>query len=477
MLVPHVASLWPWRSRNPFMTCSLCGGVCGCTPDQRSARIRLQTQYDSNAQISDARGCAEDGLRVKDFDGGEREFAASLGRGKGSSRPKFIVEGNDVAGDEGVRREDEQSADGEARLPLRARRSGGEDARLKEPRDERDRESSAGQSWGEPEGRVARVQPNLLQEGHASSWREEVSERLHRYHARRRPRAPRYPSLRLKFETPETNWSTPAREIPAPSPSPQPSPMQSAMRQAVAIQYVEEAGRAEPASREGRSQASAVPVAEPRVHEGAGKIIEFPRTMYALPSRLSDLADPVMDRPRILEAPELTPPPPALGGMTIEETAKAEPERRPGIDMPLQSARLGQRLLAAAIDGVVVLSAAGLFGGIFYKMTRATPSVQQMAVLVAELVGVFWAGYQYLLMVHSGTTAGLRLLKLRVQRFDGKPASRQLRRWRVLGSMLSGASLGMGYAWFFLDEDGLCWHERVSKTHIASEKQGGQRVS
>jgi len=36
---------------------------------------------------------------------------------------------------------------------------------------------------------------------------------------------------------------------------------------------------------------------------------------------------------------------------------------------------------------------------------------------------------------------------------------------------LSAISLGMGYAWLFLDEDGLCWHERVTKTYLAPEKQ------
>jgi hypothetical protein len=36
--------------------------------------------------------------------------------------------------------------------------------------------------------------------------------------------------------------------------------------------------------------------------------------------------------------------------------------------------------------------------------------------------------------------------------------------------MLSLAALGMGYAWQFLDEDGLCWHERVTKTHIAAQE-------
>jgi uncharacterized RDD family membrane protein YckC len=270
--------------------------------------------------------------------------------------------------------------------------------------------------------------------------------------------------LRLKFE--ETNWSAAAREAPVSSQSAQSSPVASVTRQAVAREYVDVAPEA--AVCETRVSEAAPQVPEPRWNEATAKIIEFPR--YAPPVWLHALAEPMLDRPRILEAPEVVPPPPALGGMTIEETERAEPERRPGIDMPLQSAPPGRRMLAVAIDGAVVLAAAGVFGSIFYRLTRATLTVPEMAALGAGLLSVFWVGYQYLLMVYAGATPGLRAMKLRVQRFDGTPARRRLRRWRVLGSMLSAVSLGMGYAWHFLDEDGLCWHERVTKTYIAEEE-------
>ncbi len=45
--------------------------------------------------------------------------------------------------------------------------------------------------------------------------------------------------------------------------------------------------------------------------------------------------------------------------------------------------------------------------------------------------------------------------------------TRRLRRWRVLASYLSAVSLGMGYAWVFLDEDSLCWHDRITHTYLA----------
>jgi len=97
-------------------------------------------------------------------------------------------------------------------------------------------------------------------------------------------------------------------------------------------------------------------------------------------------------------------------------------------------------------------------------------ALKQMAIIGGGLLFLFWAAYQYLLIVYSGTTAGLRALQMHVQRFDGHPANRKLRRTRVLCALLSAASLGLGYAWHFLDEDRLCWHERVTKTHISPKR-------
>jgi uncharacterized RDD family membrane protein YckC len=69
--------------------------------------------------------------------------------------------------------------------------------------------------------------------------------------------------------------------------------------------------------------------------------------------------------------------------------------------------------------------------------------------------------------VYTGATPGLKLAKLRLSRFDGSPVSKSLRRWRVLASALSGISLGLGYAWCILDEDQLCWHDRITETYMA----------
>lgn len=291
----------------------------------------------------------------------------------------------------------------------------------------------------------------------AEAWRRELSVRLNRYRSRHKAPPPRYPSLRLAFGP-----ASPALKVP---------PEESSSYALESSPDLAGAGESErgPSTDEPKQ-----PTDEQPPSHGAqpcAKIIEFPRFDWGPPPPPSDqLAEPVIDRPRILEAPEVVPPLPALGGITIEPAHIAEPEKRPGIDAPLQGAPLGRRLLASIIDGMIIGAACALFGFVFWKVTLERPPKIQLLTLAAGIPCLFWAAYQYLLIVHAGSTPGLRLARLQLSRFDGTPAKRSLRRWRVLASYLSAASLGMGYAWLFLDEDNLCWHDRITRTYLAPRK-------
>lgn len=309
----------------------------------------------------------------------------------------------------------------------------------------------------------------------APAWRQEIAARLNRYQARRKPRPPRYPSLRLRFEAEDSDTSVESAVFS--------QRMATASNQALALDgfaasapHGFEVPASEPAVHEADQKESALffLARDPLQHAilttapaPTAKIIEFPRSWTPAPAPLNELAEPVLDGPRILEAPEVVPPPPALGGITIEPAQQPEMEKRPGIDIPLQSAPLARRIFCAAVDAVIIAVACALFGFIFWKMTAIRPPRLQLVGLTAGLSLVFWAAYQYLLVVYSGTTPGLRLARLELARFDGSPASRRLRRWHVLASFLSAASLGLGYAWVFLDEDALCWHDRITHTYLA----------
>jgi uncharacterized RDD family membrane protein YckC len=127
---------------------------------------------------------------------------------------------------------------------------------------------------------------------------------------------------------------------------------------------------------------------------------------------------------------------------------------------------MSRRLLATLTDGLLVASAFALFSYIVVRIAGVPPLPQAAATTIALAV-LFWASYQYLLLVCAGTTPGLKLARLRLSCFDDTPVPRRLRRWRVLLSVLSGASLALGYAWCFFDEDQLCWHDRMTRTYTA----------
>jgi uncharacterized RDD family membrane protein YckC len=204
--------------------------------------------------------------------------------------------------------------------------------------------------------------------------------------------------------------------------------------------------------------------------EPSAKVIEFPRSAAIPVSWLPELAESLVDRPRIVEAPEVLPPPPALGGILMEP-ATAKEENRPGADFPQFSASIPQRLLAGLVDRLILGSALAAFAAIF---VRLNPTRAPLPVLIAGFLIVavlLWAAYEFLFVVYTGSTPGLRALRLRLVRFDGSPVDRRLRRWRVLASFLSACSLGLGYLWSVLDEDRLCWHDRITRTHIQSGKQ------
>ena len=276
-----------------------------------------------------------------------------------------------------------------------------------------------------------------------SDWRDQVSAKVKRYKTLK-PRKERYPSLQLQFDT-VVPWKS------------EKSP------------FVAERDDFFASSPTNFSPPIAEP--EPRVSypvstEATARVLEFPRPGN-LPFNPDELAEPVTDRPRIVEAAEFLPAPPALGGILIEPSSEPEPEREPGVDMPLQTARLSRRVFAAAIDGLIVTGATAIFGYMFLRFNTSLPQNRVAVEVAAALAVTLWFAYQFAFLIFCGTTPGLRATDLRITRFDGSPAPRNLRRWRVLASVLSFVSLGLGYAWSFLDEDQLSWHDRITKTHLA----------
>ena len=302
------------------------------------------------------------------------------------------------------------------------------------------------------------------------SWRLEVAARLERYRTRRKPRTPRYPSLLLPFDAPES-WSRPAPSSGSATVAAAPARAERPF----AFQTNEEPATVGAPSLAAARQTSHQTSEE--TPEQSAKVIEFPRSAAIPVFRPSGLADPVFDRdrPRIVEAPEILPPPPALGGMLIEPAQQELADQRAGSDFPLPSASISRRALAALVDGLILATALAAVVAIFLRLNPGLfrlnlDLVRGPLPMLAAALGVvtvlLWAVYEFLFVVYTGSTPGLRAARLRLAAFDGAPLNRRWRRWRVLASFLSAFSAGLGFLWCVLDQDGLCWHDRITRTHV-----------
>ena len=222
-----------------------------------------------------------------------------------------------------------------------------------------------------------------------------------------------------------------------------------------------------------------------QVFEQSAKVIEFPRSAAIPVFSPSPLADPIFDRPRIVEVPEILPSPPALGGMLIEPAPQEAADTGIGAELISSSASIARRALAALVDGVVLAMALAAFVAIFLRLNPELNPISNSALSAVHgslptLAGAFgaiavllWVVYEFLFVVYTGSTPGLRTARLRLASFDGSPLNRRQRRWRVLASFLSAFSAGLGYLWCMLDEDGLCWHDRITRTHVQSSVETG----
>jgi len=281
-------------------------------------------------------------------------------------------------------------------------------------------------------------------------WRREVANRLEHYRARRKPRGPRYPSLRLPFDSADV-WLPVSGSALAVSPDTTAPERTPESRHEQDIPHLVELHTAIPE--------------EPELFTN---VIEFPRSAAVPAYHANELAEPIFERPRIVEAPEVLPPPPALGGILMESARNQELERRAAADLVLSCASLPRRMLAGMLDTLILVAALAGFGGMFVWLNPQRPPLPVLAMSVTIVAVLLWAAYEFLFMVYTGSTPGLRLARLQLVRFDGSPVPRRVRRWRVLASYLSAFSLALGYLWSVLDEDGLCWHDRITRTHLFS---------
>jgi uncharacterized RDD family membrane protein YckC len=299
-------------------------------------------------------------------------------------------------------------------------------------------------------------------------WKQEVTSRLESYRARRR-RPLRERSLPLDFERAlnrEMAQSALSARVAEPAPL---AKMEPAPEPAAAASVVPEPALPDPEEPDIRPRlAEMLPEEAGAVPEEESNLIQFPRQplLPVMPPSSEELAEPILDRPRILEVPEEVDAEAPLSDISVAP----ELEQRPPMEfeLPLLVASMSRRLLAGMIDAVVVMAGAALFAVIALKLGVPVPRDKAGLLLAMTVPGLLWAVYEYIFLVYAATTLGIQVARLQLITFDGERPRRRSRRGRALAMVMSTLSLGLGLAWALLDEDTLCWHDRITRTYLVA---------
>jgi len=222
-------------------------------------------------------------------------------------------------------------------------------------------------------------------------------------------------------------------------------------------------------------------------------LIEFPRELVATRKMRPRLAEPVAAPQAQLSIFEVDPgtvsTEPAAAGSVAPAPAWSEREwtgtgwsgielgehplveERPQVEpaCPAQKidlAPFGRRLMAAVVDGCLILGA--FFSAAMFLATHMEPVPAARSAEAMVVAGLLLAGFLYhaVFFALAVSTPGMRYAGIALSTFeDESPKRAQLR--RRLGAMaLSLLPMGLGFAWSLFDDDHLSWHDRISQTYL-----------
>jgi uncharacterized RDD family membrane protein YckC len=144
--------------------------------------------------------------------------------------------------------------------------------------------------------------------------------------------------------------------------------------------------------------------------------------------------------------------------------------------LPLQTASLNLRVMAAVVDGCILVAAFLSFAAVFALTLAKLPgapaigslNLQTAAIGTFGVLGILALLYQALFFTFSEATPGMRYARIAFCTFGDENPTRAAMRRRVLAAILAACPLGLGFLWAWLDDDGLGWHDRISRIYQRS---------
>jgi uncharacterized RDD family membrane protein YckC len=138
-----------------------------------------------------------------------------------------------------------------------------------------------------------------------------------------------------------------------------------------------------------------------------------------------------------------------------------------------QTAPFSLRLMAAVVDCCIITAALLAFIAAFAVTVGKSNggghiTLQIAAIGIFGTLAVLALLYQLLFFTLSEATPGMRYARIALCTFHDDNPTRAAMRRRIFASILAACPLGIGFLWAWLDEDGLGWHDRISRMYQRS---------
>lgn len=133
-------------------------------------------------------------------------------------------------------------------------------------------------------------------------------------------------------------------------------------------------------------------------------------------------------------------------------------------------ASFGKRFLAVLIDAILI----GIVGSVLAALTGTTPAANTATTTTMNPLGTLVGFVYYVFMIHKyGATVGKMALGIRVQDIttgQNLDVIHAILR-EVVGKLLSGLALGLGYLWMLWNPNKQTWHDMLAKSIVVETKK------
>jgi uncharacterized RDD family membrane protein YckC len=166
-----------------------------------------------------------------------------------------------------------------------------------------------------------------------------------------------------------------------------------------------------------------------------------------------------------------------LSAQPVSTVVQAAPEAPYHPILAPQTASFSLRLMASIVDGCIIASAflaftavvaitVGKLAGAPASAPRVTPQIAAVTAGVTLITLTFL--YQLLFFTFSESTPGMRYARIGFCTLSDENPTRSAIRRRILATALAACPIGIGFLWAWFDDDGLGWHDRISRMYQRS---------